>query len=130
MLPRTRFWIKIAVLAIALVIALVVLETVVLPSLAQPKITMTNMSYASSGCTSGTPPHWTYTFTFDLVNTGNANGFALVQLYLNGAPSIGTYRSVTFLVPQGSGVTEQPSIQAADCGTYSPGATVTSVTKA
>jgi hypothetical protein len=95
----------------------------------QPNIVLTGSDSAGSGCPlfGG---HWTYTFTFTLVNTGGADGFAVVELFLNGLPNVGTFRMVTFFVPHGGQVPEQASITAADCGSYSPGAALISTSKA
>lgn len=126
--PRWLVWLVVGVVGVVVVGA--ALALVVVPYLAQPKVTLTAATYSTSGCAGFGPDQWTYTWTFTLVNTGNANGFATVEFYLNGQPNVGTYSTIVYLVPQGSQVTEQTSVQSADCGSYSPGATIISVDKA
>lgn len=95
----------------------------------QPNIVLTGSESSAAGC-SVFGGQWTYTFTFTLVNTGGADGFAVVELFLNGLPNVGTYRTVTFFVPHGAQAPEQASITAADCGSYTPGAALISAWKA
>ena len=126
-MPRWLAWLIVGIVIIVMVGGVVAF--VAIPYLAQPKVTLTAETYTMSNCMSY-PSHFTFTWTFTLVNTGNANGFATVELYLNGQPGIGTYSTITYLVPQGSQVSEQPSLNSPDCGSYSPGAVITSVAKA
>src|SRR5713101_5564872 len=123
-MPRWLVWLVAGIVVIVIVGA--VIAVAVIPYFAQPKITLTDASHTTSGCNFSSA-QWTYTWTFMLVNTGNANGFATVEFYLNGQPNIGTYSNVVYLVPQGSQVAEQHSVTTADCGSYSPGVTILSV---
>ena len=95
----------------------------------QPRITMTGVYHTSMGCQDSEPNWWTFTFTFKLSNDGDADGFAVVELYLN-SPGVGAYRTLTFFVAQGSQVSQQWPVYAADCGSYNPGAAIISVVKA
>jgi hypothetical protein len=105
----------------------------------QPRITMTGVYHWSMGCRGSQPNWWTFVFTFNLSNGGDADGFAVVRLYLN-APGVGVYRTLTpgvgvdrdltFFVARGSQISQQWPVYAADCGTYNPGAAVISVVKA
>jgi len=130
--PRRPLWLKVTVvIAVVAVGLLALIVGVLVPLSQQPRVTLTEGTYTTSGCGAFGPSRWTFTFRFNLVNTGNANGFATVELYLNGQPNIGTYATINFFVPEESQVTEQGvSISSADCGTYSPGVAVVSVAKA
>lgn len=127
-MPRWLSWLVIGIIVIAVVGGVIVFA--VIPYFQQPKITLTNATHTTAGCGAFGPARWTYAWTFTLVNTGDANGFATVEFYLNGQPDIGTFTTITYLVPHGSQVTEQASVQTTDCGSYSPGATIFSVVKA
>ena len=126
-MPRWLIWVVVGVVVI--VIAGALLAFAVIPYFEQPKITLTDACHTTTGCVFSAP-QWTYMWTFTLVNSGNANGFATVEFYLNGQPNIGTYSTVVYLVPLGTQVAEQHSVSTSDCGSYIPGVTITSVVKA
>jgi len=101
-------------------------------SAATPKITLTDAAYTQSGCGLFGPYYYTFRWTFTLVNTGNANGFASVMFYVNG-DSAGKNQ---YFVPLGSQITRSSSVNGPDHGgwpcpsTDRSNLTITSVTKA
>ncbi len=94
-------------------------------SVTVPKITLTDAPYSTSGCLFGFG-HYTYTWTFTLVNSGTANGFATVTAYIDGAAT----GAVQYFVPAGSQTSKGFSVDASDCASHSPDLAITSVTKA
>jgi len=94
-------------------------------SVAAPKITLTDALYSTSGCFLGFG-HYTYTWTFTLVNSGTADGFATVVGYIDGNAA----GQAVFFVPAGAHVDKGFSIDAPDCNSHSPNIGITSVTKA
>ncbi len=131
--PKRRSLVKLIIVGvIAIVIAAVALG-IGIPAtqrvLAQPRITLTDATYQEGGCGFFGPNYHTYAWGFNLVNTGDGDGFATVTFYVNNNP-VGT---ATYFVPQHSQVTKSGSVNgpAGGCsGADSPNLAITAVSKA
>jgi hypothetical protein len=94
-------------------------------SVATPKIALTDAVYQTSGCFLGLG-HYSYAWTFTLMNSGTANGFATVTAYIDGVAQ----GEVQCFVPAGSQISKGFSVDASVCASHSPNIAITSVTKA
>src|SRR2546425_10045883 len=86
--PRQRRYVGLIVVVVIAVVVVGIFFGVGLPmvqqSVAAPKITLTDSTYTSDGCGFFGPYYYVFTWTFKLVNTGNADGFATVMFLVNG----------------------------------------------
>jgi len=134
--PRQKSFVGLIVVIVIAVVAIAFFLAVGLPliqqSVAAPKITLTDATYTTFGCGLFGPYYYTFTWTFTLVNTGNADGFATVTFYVNGeAVAYNLY-----FVPAGAQITRIASVRGPDHGgwpcpdTDSPSLAITSVSKA
>ena len=138
--PKSRRLVQIAVAVVAavavLAVALYYMSAVYLPAAqeaaTQPRITITDAGYYESGCGFFGPYYRTFTWTFSLVNTGDADGFAVVTFTVNGE-GVG---QDTYHVPAGTSVEKTGSVRGPDHGgwpcpdTDNPNLSITQVTKA
>lgn len=119
--------IKIAVVAVIVIVALVIAIPFVQDSLRQPQVTLIEpgesvvpcssfLHFHSTGFFTGfdhahfVPPQ-VYTWSFTLVNTGDADGFVNIAFSLDGVVSA---HSVYF-VPAGSSIEKSFDLDAGDC---------------
>lgn len=88
----------------------------------QPKISLTDIA-TSQGCGIFSSTQ-TLVVQFDLVNTGNADGFAIVQMIVDGNPATEN----NFFVQAGRTVSKTISVEVNDCNTHDISAKVKTVT--
>jgi len=132
--PRSRRRLILSIVTLVVVVVIEAVATLVwYPTTLQPKITMVDQQYSKSGCNDSTvgPYHWTYTWTFNLTNTGNANGFATVTYYED---SIWVTHGL-YYVPAGYTFLKIESVDGLihtgpPCAPNTPGIAITEVTKA
>lgn len=137
--PKSKRNLTIAVVVCVIIVVVIIILAYVfavyLPAAqqaaTQPKITMTDAGYYTSGCGFFGPYYWIFTWTFNLTNTGNANGFATVTYYVN-SNQVGMN---VYYVPAGGTVSKAATVDGPDhggypCPTDSPDLAITSVSKA
>jgi len=73
----------------------------------EPRITLSDATYQKSGCgLLGLYYYWTYNWTFNLTNSGNAKGLATLTFSVNGT----AVSAASYLVPAGAVVNETTSV--------------------
>lgn len=133
-IPRQSHTLRnVVVSIIVLLIVIVVILYVILPifssnynPVTQPDIQVTNVSASVSNWSylSCLVNHESWTVSFTLVNSGNANGYATVGVYVDGS----LYSSNNYFVPQGNQMSESASITSS-CGSHSYSVEVLSESK-
>ncbi len=114
--PETYRLVKIAIVAVIVIVALVIAIPFVQDALRQPRITLTEASFSRVPCGFfGTSQ--TYSFFFTLVNSGDADGIANVQFLLDGI----NMANVDYFVPAGSSVEKSANLEVGGCGARTPG---------
>jgi hypothetical protein len=119
---RKIIW-TIIVAAIA-VIAAIISVPFIQEALKQPNITLTDKAQAWLGCTFSSSQQ--LFFSFNLINTGEADGFATVAVIVDGA----IWSEDTFFVPRGTSVPGALSQTVNDCNDHSVDARITGVRRA
>lgn len=119
---------RLAVIAVILVAAVVGAAYYLVAIAPQPRIVLTDSTYTTTGCGAFGPNHFTYTWTFTLINTGDADGFGTVKFYV--VQGVEVAENVYF-IPQHSQITRGGSVNSPDCAmTYYPYLNLVGVTKA
>lgn len=126
MKPEFARIVKWAIVAVIVIVALVIAIPFIQLVLAQPAITMTDTrTFSAIGCGLFGASQ-VFGFEFTLVNTGNADGFAVVHFLVDGAPALEN----TYLVPQGESVIKAAQLIVGDCNPHSLGIQIVAVRKA
>lgn len=111
--PESVRVIKLMIVAAIVIAALVVAVLFVQDALRQPRIALIEGKILHVSCdTVGT--FQTYFFSFVLVNSGDAHGFANVQFQLDGVSRANT----DYFVPAGTSIEEGDSLQIDDCAAH------------
>ncbi len=124
--PEVARLVRYSVVAVIVIVALVITIPILQDALRQPRVTLVETSGARLPC-SGTNHfhstgfftgfnhvHWppqVYTASFTLVNSGDADGFANVQLHLNGI----NMANENYFVPAGTSVQKSANLQVGGC---------------
>ena len=124
--------IKIAIVAVIVIVALVIAIPFVQEALRQPRVTLIESSeslircetfnhFHSTGFFSGfdhlhIDPPQVYTGSFTLVNSGDADGFANVQLHLDGI----NMANENYFIPAGTSIQKSLSLQIDSCTVRAP----------
>ncbi len=119
--------IKIAIVAVIVIVALVIAIPIVQDALRQPRVTLAEPSDSVVPCSSFVHFHSTgfftgfdhfhfvppqvYTWSFTLVNTGDADGFVNIAFSLDGVVSAHS----VYLVPAGSSIEKSFDLDSGDC---------------
>ncbi len=112
--PRPEYirLIKIAIVAVIVIVALVITVPILQDALRQPRVTLTDRDFSlACGFFDGT-----YTYTFTLVNTGDADAFANVQFHLDGA----IRADDNYFIPAHSSVRKSATLGVDDCTDRTP----------
>ncbi len=128
--PRARSAEWVIVIVVVVVIVLAIFFAVILPGLqssaAQPSITVSNPQYSDPGC-GLFGSYQTVTFTFTLVNTGDAAGVAVMTFYMDQSTEIGS-QQYTILAHSSQDLSAPVVVN--DCLTHTFQYDLSSVTKA
>ncbi len=106
--------VKIAIVAVIVIVALVITIPFVQEALRQPTITLTDRTVFRAICgLFGTSQ--TYRFLFTLVNSGDADGFANVQFHIDGTNRANN----NYFIPAGGSVDKEANVVVGDCIAHS-----------
>ena len=125
--PRPEYirLIKIAIVAAIVIAAVAISLPFILQAVAQPNIATTDFGFVRAPCGFfGTTQ--TYTYSFSLVNTGDADGFVQVGFFLDN----NLVAQDTYHVPQGTSVPKTANVLVGDCADHNPGLRILEVSKA
>ncbi len=122
--PESRKLIRTIIVAAIAISAAIIAVPFIQEALKQPNITLTDKGQALGGCASGSSQ--LFFFWFNLINTGEADGFVTVAVMVDGA--IGS--EDTFYVPRGTSVPGALSQTVNDCNDHSVDARITGVRRA
>ncbi len=117
--------IKIAIVVVIVIAAVAISLPFILQAIAQPNIAITDSGFGTSGCGLFGSSQ-TVTYSFSLVNTGDADGFVQIGFFIDN----NLVASNTYLVPQGTSVPKTASVGVGDCVTHAPGLRILEVSKA
>ncbi len=117
-IPRALIIVVVALIVIVVLFAVVpFIENAFGP---QTSVTLTNVvGPTTSGCTTGSSQnYYTYTWTFNLANTGNTNANVTVSIVPQSAQFSGasSLKNQVFIVPKASSPSETMSITLANLG--------------
>src|SRR5256712_12934278 len=98
---------RLAVIAVILVAAVVGAAYYLVAIAPQPRIVLTDSTYTTTGCGAVRPKHFTYTWTFQLINKGGADGVGTGKFYV--CQSVEVAENVYF-IPQHSQITKGGSV--------------------
>ena len=118
--------IRFAIVAVIVIVALVLVVPFVQDALRAPRITVTETSverqpFPPFGCTSQT-----YIFTFRLVNSGDADGFANVQFHIDGV----SMANSNYFIPAGQSIPGRVGVSLPDCNAHTTEVVLVSTWKA
>ncbi len=122
--PESKKLIWTIIVAAIAISAAIIAVPFIQEALQQPNITLTDKAQAISPCVFSSSQ--LFFFSFNLTNTGEADGFATVAVMVDGA--IGS--EDTFYVPRGTSVPGALSHTVNDCNNHSVDARITGVRRA
>jgi hypothetical protein len=122
--PESRTLIWTIILAAIAISAAIIAVPFIQEALKQPNITLTDKAQAILPCAFSSSQQ--FFFSFNLINTGEADGFVTVAVMVDGA--IGS--EDTFYVPRGTSVPGAVSHTVNDCNNHSVDVRITGVRRA
>ncbi len=108
--PEQLRLVKIAIVAVIVIVALVIAVPFIQEALRQPTITLTDRTVFRTTCGLFGSSQ-TYRFVFTLVNSGDADGFANVQFFIDSTNRANN----NYFIPAGSSVDKDATVVVGDC---------------
>ncbi len=117
--------IKIAIAAAVVIAAVAISLPFILQAIAQPNIAIIDPNFSRTGCGwFGTTQ--TYTYSFSLINTGDADGFVKIGFFVDSIEA----GQATYFVPAGDPIPKVAPITVGGCDVRAPGMRILEVSKA